>query len=423
MTTRVKRVQNLINMAKAVDWTVNQGSHYAKIYVPGRNLPVSIPGTPGTDRSVQNLEMLLARLGLNDAYEQMQSKLEAERRDKVAEVRRRANATLKAAEQRIKDTQPSTVATLMVAGKAHGMRIGFEEITPEIALDLITKSRAAENFRQRRVSQTQVNDYSLLMKHDQWEQYMPDGIVGIDTEGILVNGQHRMLAVIASGKTIGFVVARDVPRSMFPFFDRAKTRTAADVYEIDGLPSSPDIQSAVKLAMRYEQMFRGVLDPSTWGTWSGIKDTNDDALNFYRRNKDLAESVQIGRSLYYGARMVPAAAGVFHYYADKAWPDRGKDKDGFDPLDGFVHLVRTGENMRNVAPAFVLRDWSKDVFNLKEKVPQKREVQLFLAYRHWRMHMEGKTVPGGRVQYQRTWAMPLPYHPDGDKAALENLIK
>ena len=416
-------MQDLIDMAEKVGWPVNRGSHYTKIRVPNRDLPVSLPGTPGTDRSVTNLERLLARLGLNDAYAKKLSELEAGRRDKVAEVRRRAEATITAAEKRAKSSQTSTVATLISSGTANGMRIGFEVITPEIALDLITKSRAAEGFRQRKVSQIQVSDYTLLMKHDRWEQYLPDGVIGVDTEGVLVNGQHRMLAVIASGKSIGFVVARDVPRSMFPFFDRAKTRTAADVYEIDGLPTGPDIQSAVKLAMRYEQMFRGVLDPSTWGTWSSIKDTNDESLDFYRRNRDLAESVQIGRSLYYGARMVPASAGVFHYYANKAWPDRPKDDEGYDPLEAFVHLVRTGENMRNVAPAFVLRDWCKDAFMLKEKIPQKREVQLYLAYRHWRMHMEKKTVPGGRVQYQRTWAMPLPYHPDGDKAALENLIR
>lgn len=423
MTTLTKRVQNLIDMATAVNWPVNRGGHYAKIYAPGRNQPVSLPGTPGSDRTVHNLEKLLERLGLNDAYARKQSEREAERRETLTQTRRRADATLTAAQEKAQAAQASTVATLVDSGAANGMRVGFELITPEAALELITRSRAAEGFRQRKVSQQQVNDYALLMKHGRWQQYMPDGVIGVDKDRILVNGQHRMLAVIEAGVAVGFLVARDVPRSMFPFFDRAKTRTAADVYEIDGLPSSPDIQSAVKLAMRYDEMVRGALDPSTWGNWNSFRDPNDEALDFYRRNQGVADSVATGRALGYGARVVPAAGGVFHYFADRAWPGRPADDEGYDPLDTFIDRVRTGENMRKTAPAFVLREWTKDTFAMKERIPQKREVHLFLLLRHWRMHMEGLNAPGGRVQYQKTWAMPIPYHPDGDKAAIKNLIK
>lgn len=423
MTTALQRVQVLVDMADAVNWPVERGAHKTKIRVPGRGMPVAIPGTPGTERAVLNLEMLLRRCGLHRAYDDLQAQREAERRAKVTQVKTRATKAVTAAQKKAETAGASTMAMLVSKGTANGMTIGYETVTPAMAGELISKANATEGFRQRKVSQTLVDEYALLMKHGRWKEFLPDGIIGVDVDGVLINGQKRMLALIAAGVAVGFVVARNVPRDMFPFFDRAQTRTAAHTFQIDGLPSGPEYQSTIKLAMRYDEMLRGALDPSTWGNWSSIRDPNDEALDFYRRHREIAESVVVGRGLNYGSKLVPAAGAVFHYFSDKAWPERPKDKDRSDPLDAFIERVRSGEHMGKNAPAFVLREWSKDASADKLAVRAKREVHLFLLYRHFAMDMEGRSVPGGRVQWQPTWSMPIPYHPEGDKVAMKNLLR
>lgn len=412
-------------MAVAVEWPVIPGGHYVKIRVPGRALPVSLPGTPSDRRAMTNIRKLLERCGLQSAYNDMLSRKEEERRSKLTAVKARATRKLASATpDEAPVTQQDQLAQLLVEGIAKGMTIGFEVITPEMARALTSRARAAIDeggFRQRHATQRIVDEFSVLMKHGEWTQYLPDGVIGIDKDGVLINGQKRMLAVDDANVSIGFVVARNVPREMFPFFDRAQTRTAAHVFEIDGLPSGPDYASTIRLAMRYEEMLRNVRDPATWGNWAGIRDTVDESLDFYRRHADIADSVMIGRALGYGAKIVPAAGAVFHYYADKAWPDRKNDAEGYDPLDSFISRLQTGEHMARNHPAMVLRDWTKDTYR-EEKVQAKRETHLFLLLKHWSMHVTGLTVPGAQVKYQRIWAMPVPHHPDGKDAAVRNIF-
>jgi hypothetical protein len=79
----------------------------------------------------------------------------------------------------------------------------WERVTPEIAKDYVDTWPSAEF---QRVRHSQVARYALDMQHGRWEKtYAP---ITFDGRGKLIDGIHRLLALIEAKATVDFLVAR-----------------------------------------------------------------------------------------------------------------------------------------------------------------------------------------------------------------------
>lgn len=108
----------------------------------------------------------------------------------------------------------------------NGWSCGIELVTPEVA------SRLLENNEgNRRIRPSVVTKYAAAMLHGNWK-VTPEPIV-ISNTGRLMNGQHRLHAVIKSGVSISLFVVRGVDVVLFEALDRGATRSAADALGID----------------------------------------------------------------------------------------------------------------------------------------------------------------------------------------------
>ncbi len=90
-----------------------------------------------------------------------------------------------------------------------------ETITPEVATRMIESS---DDFRNRRINNTKVSEYARAMEEGRWT-LSPDAI-SFDPHGRLINGQHRLWAIIESGVTIQGLVVRGLPTETFQNMDR-----------------------------------------------------------------------------------------------------------------------------------------------------------------------------------------------------------
>lgn len=104
------------------------------------------------------------------------------------------------------------------------MRIG-----PDQAKALLDKLHPM----QRSVTRRAVAEYAETMKAGLWT-LSPHGIV-IDSEGRLVDGQHRMLAVVKSGVTCEFDVCYLPPGASVRGIDRGRSRTLVNLAEMEGI--------------------------------------------------------------------------------------------------------------------------------------------------------------------------------------------
>lgn len=98
------------------------------------------------------------------------------------------------------------------------------EVTPDTAASWI----ALFNTDNRKVRSTIVNKYAKLMTEGEW--ILSDQCISFDVTNKLLNGQHRLMAVVKSGVTIKAMVARNMPSETFKYMDRGTLRSNADIH-------------------------------------------------------------------------------------------------------------------------------------------------------------------------------------------------
>lgn len=84
-----------------------------------------------------------------------------------------------------------------------GLSATVEDITPELAAKWLEN-----NFGHRDIKPSRVEKFARQMDEGDW-QFNGKVIILSDT-GMLMNGQHRLSAVVASGKTMRSIVIRGV---------------------------------------------------------------------------------------------------------------------------------------------------------------------------------------------------------------------
>jgi len=101
----------------------------------------------------------------------------------------------------------------------------IEVITPERASEYMRHNKANRTLRSGRVA-----DLMRDMKSGKW-RITHQGIA-FDVDGNLIDGQHRLTAVILSGVTVEMMVTRGIERDAIMNIDTVLTRNICDVYKI-----------------------------------------------------------------------------------------------------------------------------------------------------------------------------------------------
>lgn len=102
-----------------------------------------------------------------------------------------------------------------------------EMITPEMAKAYISNVHPD----QRRLRPNSVRAYAEIMKRGDWI-LVPDGIA-FDTDGFLIQGNHRLNALIAANVTLPFNVTRNAPKMAYSVLDRGLIRSASDALGVE----------------------------------------------------------------------------------------------------------------------------------------------------------------------------------------------
>ena len=106
------------------------------------------------------------------------------------------------------------------------MLVELRTITPDIAKEMLLK-----NTNNRPVSEKHVRRLAKEITEDRW-QLNGDTIRFNGTR--LVDGQHRLLAVVKSGKAIETLVVDGLESDVFKTIDIGKIRSNGDTLAADG---------------------------------------------------------------------------------------------------------------------------------------------------------------------------------------------
>ena len=127
------------------------------------------------------------------------------------------------------------------------IRSQVEKITPEVATKILEGSSDIKN---RNVNEGHVDWLASQMKSGKW--YLNGEAIILDDEGQLVDGQHRLWAVVKSEVTIESLVTRGVDRKGFASIDTGAARTLANVLGIVGEKYAAAMASALSWTYRHD---------------------------------------------------------------------------------------------------------------------------------------------------------------------------
>lgn len=134
-------------------------------------------------------------------------------------------------------------------------KITKEKITPARAKAILAASENAydkNKFKNRNVNKRNVARLAKVMKDKHFHGLASEPIALTDDKE-LINGQHRLLAVIESGLEQTMIVARGVDRDAYKYLDNVgKVRTNADILKINGYLYYTAKAAAFKIVDKYD---------------------------------------------------------------------------------------------------------------------------------------------------------------------------
>lgn len=108
-------------------------------------------------------------------------------------------------------------------------------VTPALALEWLENA----NIRNRPLSQNHINKLARDMTCGHWK-LTHEGIA-FDPSGVLLDGQHRLWAIVESQTTQSMMVFFNIPKESVMFIDSGRSRTVVDILKLanrDGHVSS-----------------------------------------------------------------------------------------------------------------------------------------------------------------------------------------
>jgi hypothetical protein len=240
---------------------------------------------------------------------------------------------------------------------------------PSITLETITPALAAEWLRgntvNRRIVPNHVERLASEMIGGEWR--LTGDCIKFSGDRLL-DGQHRLQAVVQSGITIQCFVARNVDLDAFPVLDTGRTRAGADVLSAHGYRNVFLTTSVARMLWYFERRI-GALNGAV---------TNSAILNLVKRHKELSSFIS-DTSTYGFAKTSGVVASLYWLWlADNAKAE--------DFLDQFLK----GAELKITNPIYALRERVINDHILRSTKSGRRAL-VAMFFRTWEIWLSGKT--------------------------------
>lgn len=166
-------------------------------------------------------------------------------------------------------------------------------------------------IKQRKVNDKTVSLYARAMEKGDWK--LNGEPIIISSKNTLINGQHRMSAVIKSGMTVSFLIVRGVDEQAMPTIDGVRPRTAKDILSIYGYANASVLGTAAKCILIY----RNFGDFQNGGSRAF---SNTEILELVKRHPELCHSTSYIHSKNINIASRGALAAI-HYLTNQISPD------------------------------------------------------------------------------------------------------
>jgi len=267
--------------------------------------------------------------------------------------------------------------------------IAVENIGPEKALEYL------ENMEpNRRVSDDNMHKIANDMVDGEYLDELAYAI-RLDTHSRLIDGQHRLWAIVESGKTFDFLVVRNLPTSSMDHIDKVLPRRVGDNHHRKGEKNASLLAASLNLYNTFLES--GIVMRS--GGYKSLTTTQSDA--FLRDNPDIRLTVSKSEALRKVFKGHKATWATIYYIL------RLMDKED---ADGFMTKVRTGEDLKAGNPIFALRSrLIADMSAIRRLQPREYSALILKAWNLWRDGRSNVQVLTWKIGGENPEAYPKPH--------------
>lgn len=172
----------------------------------------------------------------------------------------------------------------------------LEHITPDRAAELL-----ARNTHNRPISRPYVREIMRELEEGRWK--VTHQGVALSDDGQLLDGQHRLTAIVESGIAADMLVAEGVVRDAFDAIDQHRKRTGGQILAMAGI---------TKDAPRIVAMARAVLT-----VVHGVNKASNTAASEYA----VGHQAVLERYLPLARQFTPAVGAAFAWCDSLGWPE------------------------------------------------------------------------------------------------------
>ncbi len=273
----------------------------------------------------------------------------------------------------------------------------IREIGPEQAQALLAK-----NTNNRKIVPTTVNKYVSEMRAGTW---LLDGApIRIAKDGTLLDGQHRLTAVVVSETTQKFVIVEGLEPETQGVMDTGRKRSLGDMLVMRGETNAMHLAALATVYYRWKHGVRGsrlfTTGSFTAANAATMSPSIPTLLDFIDENPDLRELIKPANAVARVTSALPRVAALMWKVLH--------DIDEEDAQHFFARLL-DGARMEPNDPILVLRnkliEFGMDAQSRGHRVSA--EYGLALIIKAWNAYRDGREVT--RLYFKPGGANPEPF--------------
>jgi hypothetical protein len=276
---------------------------------------------------------------------------------------------------------------------ADAPKLDTVRITPEMAVEILNR----RNTHNRQVRRSHVEKLARDMVSGKWR--VNGEAIKVAKDGTVLDGQHRLLAVAASGVAIWTVYVADLDPDTQYTMDANLKRSNGDHFRLIGESDAFALAAILRAAWQW--------DNGDQGFSTHIHPTQSDLAVFLTANPGMRRSVEVAGRAYRDFRFLSKTAyGVAHHIIsqvdehDEHWPE-------------FFARLGDGAEVSTGNPIHTMRKRTmsdRDERNRKRLTLGNQIGYITYTWNRWRDYVEtGKTLL--KFAYNSADGVPLPVKP------------
>lgn len=261
----------------------------------------------------------------------------------------------------------------VTAEKRSNLSVDLVYVTPDVA-----KNYLSYNTKNRKESLRNVKFLSEQMAKG---LFLENGeSIVFDNNNNLTDGQHRLMAIIKSGKSYHIPIVRGVKSNAMATYDTGKNRSSADVLGLNGYKNSSILSSLVKAIYKYEVKLSKCSATNGYNRTETL--TNQQILDFSKENNDWMQEIIKNISSIYKRSTVKFLGVSSLSFITYTIGGKNPNKDVYDFIKNICGLSRTEQT----ATSYIFNKLYNSKIN---KEPLNFYWTLGMCVKAWNYYIDG----------------------------------